>query len=89
MAAGMRLLYLRALYLRPEGSRVRWWLSGCVTSCGIVVAMCAMALLFSSVRLGVGRPIILAAVLVMRVSLVRLVTDNILKKHVKQYSRMD
>ena len=43
---------------------------------------------FSSVRLGVGRPMILAAVFVMRVSLARFVTESMVKKHVEQYRRM-
>jgi len=50
--------------------------------------MRAMALLFSSVRLAVGKPIILAAAWVMRVSLARLVTVSMLKKQMEQYSRM-
>ena len=57
-------------------------------SCAMVFAMRVMDLLFSSVRLGVGRPMILAAVFVMRVSLARLVTESILKKHVEQYRRV-
>ena len=36
-----------------------------------------MDLLFNSVRLGVGSPMIFAAVFVMRVSLTRLVTESI------------
>lgn len=36
-------------------------------SCPMEVAMCAMALLFRSARLSVGRPVILATVLVMHV----------------------
>lgn len=55
----------------------------------IEVAIYEMALLFRSVRLGVGRPIILEAVVVIRVSLVLFLTDNILKKQVEQYRRMD
>ena len=47
-----------------------------------------MDLLFISERLGVGRPMILAAVFVMRVSLARLVTDSMVWKHVEQYRRM-
>ena len=54
----------------------------------MVFARQVMDLLFSSVRLGVGRPKILAAVFVMCVSLARLVTESILKKHVEQYRRM-
>lgn len=57
-------------------------------SCAMVFARQVMDLLFSSVRLGVGRPKILAAVFVMCVSLARLVTESILKKHVEQYRRM-
>ena len=45
-------------------------------------------LLFSSVRLGVGRPMILAAVFVMRVSLAWWVTESVLKKHVEQYFKL-
>ena len=41
-------------------------------------------LLFRSVRLGVGRPMILAAVFVMRVSLTWFVTESMVKKHVEQ-----
>ena len=51
-------------------------------------AMRVMDLWLSSVRLGVGRPMILEAVFVMRVSLARLVTESIVKKHVEQYRRM-
>lgn len=48
--------------------------------------MRAMALLYcSSARSGVGRPIILKAVLVRHVSLARLVMDNMLKQQVKHY----
>ena len=47
-----------------------------------------MDLLFSSVRLGAGRPLILAAVFVMRVSLAQLVTESMLKKHVEHYRRI-
>lgn len=67
MAAGIMLfprrafLHVSALYLHPEGSRASCWFSGCVW-CPIEVAMRAMALLFSSVRLGVQRPIILAEI---------------------------
>ena len=50
----------------------------------IVVAMRAMALLLSSERLGVGSPIILATILVMPVSLVRFLTDSMLKKQMEQ-----
>ena len=94
MAAGTKLfpkralLNLRVLYLRPEGRRLKYVLSGWVVSCAIEFAMRVMDLLFSSVRLGVGRPISLAAVLVMRVSLARLVTESIVKKHVEQYRGM-
>lgn len=49
----------------------------------IEITMCAMALLFSSVRLGAGRPIIQAAVLVMHVNFAQLVMDDMLKKQVK------
>ena len=42
------------------------------------VARRVMALLFRSERMGVGSPIILAAVLVMRVNLVRFETDSML-----------
>ena len=52
--------------------------------CVIVVATCAMALMLSSERLGVGSPIILAAILVMRVSLVWFLTDSMLKKQMEQ-----
>lgn len=44
-------------------------LPACVLSCSIKIAMCVMALFFSSVGLGVGRPIIFAALLVMPDSL--------------------
>lgn len=47
-----------------------------------------MALLFSSARLRVGRPIILAAMSEMSLSLVQLVTDTMLKKQVEQYNVM-
>ena len=63
-------------------------LSGWVVSCAIEFAMRVMDLLFSSVGLGLGRPIRLVDVLVMRVSLARLVTESIVKKHVEQYRRM-
>lgn len=49
-------------------------------SCALELEMREIALLLSSVRLGVGMPIILAAVLVMHVSLAQLVTDSKLKK---------
>ena len=52
--------------------------------CATVFAMRVMALQLSSERLGVGRAIILAAVLVMRVSLTRFVTESMLKKQVEQ-----
>lgn len=38
-------------------------------SCAIEVAMHAMALMFNSARLAVGRPVMLSEVLVMHVSL--------------------
>ena len=94
MAAGIRLfpsqalLNLVVLYLRPEGRGIIYWYTGRVMSCAMVFARRVMDLLFSSVRLGVGRPMILAAVFVMRVSLARLVTESILKKHVEQYRRV-
>ncbi len=53
------LLHLSALYLRPEG---RWVFSGCVMSCPIEIATRVMALLFSSVKMGVRRPVIFVAV---------------------------
>ncbi len=56
------LLHLSALCLRPKGSEVRWTLSGCVMSCPIEVAVHIMTLSFSSVRLGVGKPMVLVAV---------------------------
>ena len=40
--------------------------------------------LLSTERLGVGGQIILAAILVMRVSLVRFLTDSMLKKQMEQ-----
>ena len=52
--------------------------------CAIVFAMCMMALQLSSERLGVGRAIILAAVLIMCVSLTQFVTESMLKKQVEQ-----
>lgn len=67
---------------------MRWWLRGGVISCSIVDAMHAMAFVFRSVRLGVGRPIILLALLVMDVSLEWFLTERLLKKQVEQYSRM-
>lgn len=42
---------------------------GCAMSCVIEVAMHAMVLLFSTARLGVERPNVLAEVLVLHVSL--------------------
>lgn len=48
--------------------------------CVLELKMCEIALLSSSARLGVGMPIILAAVLVMHLSLAQLVTDSKLKK---------
>lgn len=65
MAAGIRLFPSRAFlslsvrYLHPEGNGMRYWLSGCVVSRSIDFAKRVMALLFNSVRLGVGRPTIL------------------------------
>ena len=94
MAAGIRLfprralLNLMVLYLCPEANRVMYWCSGRVVSCTIEFARRLMDFLFSSVRLGMGRPMILAAVFVMRVSLARLVTESMVKKHVEQYRRM-
>lgn len=58
-------------------------------SCSIEIATCVMALLFSSVLLSVKRPIILAAVVVICVSLALFLTDDILQKQVEQYRRMD
>ena len=46
-------------------------------SCTMDFAMRIMDLLFNSVRLGVGRPMSLAAVFVMRVTLARLVRESI------------
>ena len=63
---------------------MKWQLSGCVMSCAIVIAMCVMALQLSSESLGVGRPVILVAVLVMCVRLTWLVTECMLKKQVEQ-----
>lgn len=51
------------LHLRPEGSRVRYFLSGWLMSCAIEVEMREIALLFDSMRLGVGKPSFLSAVL--------------------------
>ena len=82
MAEGIRLFPRRALlnlivlYLRPEGSGIMYWFSGWVISCTMVFANRVMDLLFNSVRLGVGRPMIFAAVFVMPVSLARLVTES-------------
>jgi len=52
------------------------------------VAMCAMALLFNSARLGRRTPIILVAVLVICVSWTWLDMDCMLKKLLEEYSRM-
>ena len=40
---------------------MKWWLSGCVLSCAIVVVMCVMALKLSCESVGGGTPIHLAA----------------------------
>ncbi len=72
------LLHLIALYLRPEGSGSKYSLSGCVESCSIEIAMRVIALLLSSVRLGVERPITFAAILDTFVSLLRFLTESIL-----------
>ena len=53
-------------------------------SCSIEVALSLLDLLFNSVRIGVGRTIILEAVFDMCMSLVHLVTDNMLKKQVER-----
>lgn len=52
--------------------------------CSVEIAMSVMALLFKSVRLGVGKPIIVAAVVIMQGSLELFLTDNMLKKQVEQ-----
>lgn len=52
--------------------------------CAIVSAMCVKALQLSSERLDVGRPIMLAAVLVICVSLTSFVSANMLKKKEEQ-----
>lgn len=54
-------------------------------SCSIEVAKCLMDLLFSSARLGVGRPIILEERCVMRVNFVPLVRESMLKQHMEKY----
>lgn len=58
--------------------------SGCVMSCSVEIAMLVMALLFKSVRLGVGKPIVVAAAVTTRRSLELLLTDNMLKKQVER-----
>ncbi len=84
MAEGIRLLpkwallHLIALYLRPEGSGAIYSLSGCVESCSIEIAMHVIALLLSSVRLGVERPLTFAAILDTFESLVWFLTESIL-----------
>lgn len=50
------------LYLPPEGTSARYSLGVCVKSCSTHIAI--MALLFSSVGWGVGRPLSFEAVLV-------------------------
>ncbi len=55
---------------------MKWRLSGCVMSCAIVFAMHVIALPLSSEKLGVGRPMTLAAMLVERVSLTQFVTEG-------------
>lgn len=85
VVAGIRLfpswalLNSMVLYLQPEGSGITYWFSGWVMSCTMMFARGWMYL-FSSVRLDVGRPIILAVVFVMPVSFTRLMTERILKK---------
>lgn len=49
-------------------------------SYSVEAAMPVMAILFNSMRLGVGKPIILAALLVMRVSLAQFLTESMLKR---------
>lgn len=51
----------------------------------IDVVICVMAILLSSVRLVLGRPIILAAVLVMCMSLALFLIDIMLKKQMEYY----
>lgn len=81
---GIRLLFRRArlhlnvLYLCPEETGLRYVFKGCVISCSIMFAICIMALLFKSVRLGVERPIISEAVVVMHMSLVLFLTVSML-----------
>lgn len=62
--------------------------SGCVMPCSFEIAMSVMALLFKSVRLGVGKPIIVAAVVIMQGSLEPFLTDNMLKKQVEQNGKV-
>ncbi len=52
-------------------------------SCSIEIAMRVIALLLSSVKLGVGRPIMFAAILDTFVSLVRFLTESMLKTTVR------
>lgn len=55
-------------------------------SCSIEDAMRAMAFVFMSVRLGVGRLIILLALMVMDASLERFLTEMLLKEQVQEQS---
>lgn len=62
--------------------------SECVMPCSVEIAMRVMALLFKSVWLGVGKPIIVAAAVIMQRSLELFLTDNMLKKQVEQNGKV-
>ncbi len=58
-------------------------------SCSIEVAIRVMALLFNSVKFDMGRPIILEAMVVIRMSLTLFLSNNMPKKQVEQYKIID
>lgn len=78
------LLYLRVLYLLPEGRRARDSLSGSVKSYSSQcddhsqIAMQVMALSFNSVRLDEGRPMIFEATLMTHLNLAQFLTERML-----------
>ena len=57
---------------------MKYGLRGWLGACAMILALRAMALLLRSERLGVGRPMILDALCVMRMSLFLLETVNML-----------
>ena len=85
MAVGTKLLlnitlfHVSDLYLRPDGMRSKKLYRGCSGSLIIERAKRVMALLFISVRVGIGSPIILAAIRVILYSLFLLGMDSRVK----------